>query len=78
MFFVANKDRSFHLLTDYRALNEVEINNRYHIPLINEFFDSLGSSQYFSKINITASYKKIRVKENYIPKTDFHTSYGLF
>lgn len=45
VFFVANKDGSLRLITDYRALNNVTIKNMYPIPLIDENFDSLGSSQ---------------------------------
>lgn len=78
VFFVAKKDGSLRLVTDYRALNEVTIKNMYPLPLIDELFDSLGGSQYFSKIDLTAGYSQIRVKEEDIPKTAFRTKYGLF
>ena len=78
VFFVAKKDGSLRLVTDYRALNEVTIKNRYPLPLIDELFDSLGGSQYFSKIDLTAGYNQIRVKEEDIPKTAFRTKYGSF
>ena len=44
-FFVAKKDRSLHLVTDYWALNAVTIKNRYPLPLIDELFDALGGSK---------------------------------
>ena len=78
IFFVAKKDGGLRLVTDYRALNEVTIKNRYPLPLIDNLFDALGGSQYFTKIDLTAGYHQIRVKPEDIPKTAFHTKYGSF
>ena len=62
VFFVAKKDRGLRLVTDYQAFNKVTIKNWYPLPLINDLFDALGESQYFTKIDLTAGYHQIRVK----------------
>ena len=78
VFFVAKKDGSLRLVTDYRALNEVTIKNRYPLPLIDDLFDALGGAAVFSKIDLTAGYNQIRIKEEDIPKTAFRTKYGSY
>ncbi|GJX10039.1 putative reverse transcriptase domain-containing protein [Tanacetum coccineum] len=63
---------------DYRELNNLTINNRYSLPRIDDLFDQLQGSQYFSKINLRSGYHQLRVHEDDIPNTMFRTHYGHF
>ncbi|GKB27820.1 putative reverse transcriptase domain-containing protein [Tanacetum coccineum] len=63
---------------DYKGLNKLTIKNRYPLPRIDDLFDQLQGSQYFSKINLRSGYHQLRVHEDDIPKTAFRTRYGHF
>ncbi|GKA73403.1 putative reverse transcriptase domain-containing protein [Tanacetum coccineum] len=52
--------------------------NRYPLPRIDDLFDQLQGSQYFSKIDIRFGYHQLRVHEDDIPKIAFRTRYGHF
>ncbi|GKD14047.1 putative nucleotidyltransferase, ribonuclease H, partial [Tanacetum coccineum] len=76
--FVKKKDRSFRMCIDYRDLHKLTIKNRYPLPRIDDLFDHLQGSQYFSKIDLRSGYHQLRVHEDDIPKTAFRTHYGYF
>ncbi|GJZ76430.1 putative reverse transcriptase domain-containing protein, partial [Tanacetum coccineum] len=78
MLFVKKKDGSFHICIDYMELNKLTIKNRYPLPRINDLFDQLQGSRYFSKIDLRSGYHQLRVHEDDIPKTAFQTRYGHF
>ncbi|GJS10429.1 putative reverse transcriptase domain-containing protein [Tanacetum coccineum] len=52
--------------------------NRYPLPRIDDLFDQLQGSQFFSKIDLRSGYHQLRVHEDDIPKTAFKTRYGHF
>ncbi|GJT51524.1 putative reverse transcriptase domain-containing protein [Tanacetum coccineum] len=78
VLFVKKKDGSFRMCIDYRELNKLTIKNHYPFPRIDDLFDQLQGSQYFSKIDLWSGYYHLRVHEDYIPKTAFKTRYGHF
>nr|GEX26736.1 putative reverse transcriptase domain-containing protein [Tanacetum cinerariifolium] len=78
VLFVKKKDGSFRMCIDYRELNKLTIKNRYPLPRIDDLFDQLQGSQYFSKIDLRFGYHQLRVREEDIPKTKFRTRYGHF
>ncbi|GJX12006.1 putative reverse transcriptase domain-containing protein [Tanacetum coccineum] len=63
---------------EIEELNKLTVNNRYPLPRINDLFDQLQGSQFFSKIDLRSGYHQLRVHEDDIPKTAFRTRYGHF
>ncbi|GJS86307.1 zinc finger, CCHC-type containing protein [Tanacetum coccineum] len=63
---------------DYRELNKLTIKNSYPLPRIDDLFDQLQGSRYFSKIDLRSGYHQLRVREEDIPKTAFRMRYGHF
>ncbi|GJR47141.1 putative reverse transcriptase domain-containing protein [Tanacetum coccineum] len=61
-----------------KELNKLTIKNRYPLPRIDDLFDQLQGSRYFSKIDLRSGYHQLRVHEDEIPKTVFRTRYGHF
>ncbi|GKC97656.1 putative reverse transcriptase domain-containing protein [Tanacetum coccineum] len=78
VLFVKKKDGSFRMCIDYRELNKLTIKNRYPLPRIDDLFDQLQGSRYFSKIDLQSGYHQLRVREEDISKTAFRTRYGHF
>ncbi|GJW21011.1 putative reverse transcriptase domain-containing protein [Tanacetum coccineum] len=78
MLFVKKKDGSFRMCIDYRELNKLNVKNHYPLPRIDDLFDRLQGSQFFSKIDLRSGYHQLRVHEDDIPKTAFRTCYGHF
>ncbi|GJT84048.1 putative reverse transcriptase domain-containing protein [Tanacetum coccineum] len=78
VLFVKKKDGSFRMCIDYRELNKLTVKNRYPLPRIDDLFDQLQGSQFFSKIDLRSGYHQLRVHEDDIPKTVFRTRYGHF
>nr|GEW52654.1 reverse transcriptase domain-containing protein [Tanacetum cinerariifolium] len=52
--------------------------NRYPLPRIDDLFDQLQGSSFYSKIDMRSSYHQLRVREEDIPKTAFRTRYGYY
>nr|GEW70332.1 putative reverse transcriptase domain-containing protein [Tanacetum cinerariifolium] len=78
VLFVKKKDGSFRMCIDYRELNKLNVKNRHPLPRIDDLFDQLQGSLYFSKIDLRSGYHQLRVREKYIPKTAFRTRYRHF
>ncbi|GKG17054.1 putative reverse transcriptase domain-containing protein, partial [Tanacetum coccineum] len=71
VLFVKKKDGSFRRCIDYRELNKLTVKNRYPLPKIDDLFDQLQGSHFFSKIDLRSGYHQLRVHEDDIPKTAF-------
>ncbi|GJV05909.1 putative nucleotidyltransferase, ribonuclease H [Tanacetum coccineum] len=76
--FVKKKDGSFRMCIDYQGLNKLTIKNRYSLLRIDDLFDQLQGSRYFSKIDLHSGYHLLRVHEVGIPKAAFRTRYRHF
>ncbi|GJR51438.1 putative reverse transcriptase domain-containing protein [Tanacetum coccineum] len=61
-----------------RELNKLTVKNRYPLPRIDDLFDQLQGSKFFSKIDLRSGYHQLRVHEDDILKTAFRTRYGHF
>ncbi|GJT14070.1 putative reverse transcriptase domain-containing protein [Tanacetum coccineum] len=60
---------------DYRELHKLTTKN---LPRINDLFDQLQVSRYFSKIDLRSGYHHLRVHEDDIPKIASRTRYEHF
>ncbi|GJW31327.1 putative reverse transcriptase domain-containing protein [Tanacetum coccineum] len=78
VLFVKKKGGSLCMCIDYRELNKLMVKNRYPLPRIDDLFDQLQGSRYFSKIDLRSGYHQLRVHEDDIPKTAFRTRYRHF
>ncbi|GJZ35829.1 putative reverse transcriptase domain-containing protein [Tanacetum coccineum] len=61
-----------------KELNKLTVKNHYPLPRIDDLFDQLQGSQFFSKIDLRFGYHQLRVHEDDILKTAFRTHYGHF
>ncbi|GJZ70432.1 putative reverse transcriptase domain-containing protein [Tanacetum coccineum] len=52
ILFVKKKDGSLRMCIDYRELNKLTVKNRYPLPRIDDLFDQLQGSRFFSKIDL--------------------------
>ncbi|GJR40944.1 putative reverse transcriptase domain-containing protein [Tanacetum coccineum] len=78
VLFVKKKDASLRMCIDHRELNKLMIKNRYPLSRIDDLFDQLQGSRYFSKIDLRLGYHQPRVHEDDIPKTAFRIRYEYF
>nr|GEY51521.1 reverse transcriptase domain-containing protein [Tanacetum cinerariifolium] len=78
VLFIKKKDDSFRMCIDYKELNKLTVKNRYPLPRIDDLFDQLQGSQFFSKIDLMSGYHQLRVHEDAILKTTFKTRYTHF
>ncbi|GKD19125.1 putative reverse transcriptase domain-containing protein [Tanacetum coccineum] len=63
---------------DNRELNKLTVKNCYPLPRIDDLFDQLQGSRYFSNLDLWFEYHQLRVREEDILKTAFRTRYGHF
>jgi hypothetical protein len=78
VFFVKKKDGTLRLCIYYRQLNKMTIQNKYHLPRINDLFNQVGGSKIFSKLDLRSDYHQVRIKDEDINKTTFRTRYGHY
>ena len=78
ILFVRKKDNTGRMVIDYRALNNITVKNKYPLPNIDQLFEQLSGSKFFSKIDLTSGYHQIAVQPEDRHKTAFITRYGLY
>ena len=59
LLFVLKEGKDLRMVTDYRALNKLTINNRCPSPRIDDLFDKLQGSQYFTSLHAASGFHQI-------------------
>jgi hypothetical protein len=63
---------------DYRALNAITKKDRYPLPLIQETLNNIAKAKWFTKIDVSAAFHKLRINAGDEWKTAFRTRFGLY
>ena len=75
---VRKKDGSIRLCVDYRRLNSKTVKDAYPLPRIEESFNALAGSKYFTTLDLASGYHQIAMDPKDQDKTAFTTPFGLF
>ena len=78
VLFVRKPGGGLRFCVDYRALNAISKKDRYPLPLIHETLNQIGRAKWFTKLDVSASFHKIRITKGQEWLTAFRTRYGLY
>ncbi|CAI7768533.1 unnamed protein product, partial [Closterium sp. NIES-54] len=78
VLFTPKLDSSLQISIDYQALKKQRVKNKYPISRIDDLLDQLHGATVFSKLDLWSGYWQIKIKDNSIHKTAFHTRYGSY
>jgi hypothetical protein len=78
VLFVRKPGGGLRFCVDYRALNRISRKDRYPLPLIHETLRTIGQARWFTKLDVSAAFYKIRVQKGDEWKTAFRTRYGSY
>ncbi|CAF1539454.1 unnamed protein product [Adineta ricciae] len=70
---VKKKDGSTRFCVDYRKLNDITVKDSFPLPRIDDIFDQLSQSIYFTKLDFKNGYFQIPLAPSDRPKTAFST-----
>ena len=75
---VRKKDGGLRICVDYRSLNAVTKADRFPLPRIADLLDHLGSSRFFTTLDLDSGFWQVKVDDDSHAKTAFITHRGLF
>lgn len=78
VLLVRKVDSIWRMCVDYRALNNVTIKEKFHIPMAEDLMDEPIGSRLFSKLDLHSNYHQSMVKPEDIHKTTFKTHKGHY
>ncbi len=61
ILFDQKPDGSLCLYVDYQGLDNLTIKNRYPLPLIGESLDRLSWAKWFTQLDLTSAYHRMRI-----------------
>lgn len=74
----ASGKQKWRMVVDYRRLNDITVDDKYPLPNINDLFDMLGKSVYFTTLDLASGYHQIEVETEDRAKTAFSTPFGHY
>ena len=78
VLFVPKPDGSLRMCIDYCERNRITVDNKYHLPRIDDLMDNLSGARYFSSLDLTSGYHQLVLSESDRLKTAFNTHFGKF
>ena len=78
ILFIKKLKRGLRFCIDYKRLNRVIKKDRYPLPLIYETLRNISKAKWFTKLNVIATFYKLRILKGDEWKTAFRTRYGLY
>ena len=75
---VPKKDGAVRVCVDFRRVNQVTVQDQYHIPLVTEIVDRVGNSRFLSKLDLNKGFYQVRLSEEAQVKTAIVTPFGKF
>nr|GFB29219.1 hypothetical protein [Tanacetum cinerariifolium] len=58
IFMVKKKDGTWRMCVDYRQLNKYTVKDKFPIPVVEELLDELSGAQFFSKLDLSATFQE--------------------
>jgi transposase InsO family protein len=78
VLFVRKPGGGLRFCVDYRKLNEITKKDRTPLPLISETLQMMAKAVWYTKLDVSAAFHKIRIQEGDEWKTAFRTRFGSF
>ena len=78
VFFIKKSDGSFRLVCDWRELNKITVKNEACLPNIDDIFDTIQGSKYFTKLDLRLGYNQVCVRDEDVAKTAINTPLGHY
>ena len=72
------KSGKLRVCVDYRRLNAKTVKDAYPLPRVDEAFDSMLGSKFYSTIDLAKAYTQVELEEKSKHKTAFITPMGLY
>ena len=77
LIMIRKPDMSFRLVTDFRAVNKIIQNDLEPIPQVDEIWNKVQGSQWYSKFDLTKGFYQLPLKESSRDITSFQSPLGL-
>src|ERR1044072_2929072 len=75
---VQKKDGTYHLVIDYRRVNEATEDFLYFLPNIPKIFDCFAGVKWFTTLDLARGYWQIAMDPDSLPYTSFITPFGQY